>query len=70
MNITQADVAVIKIEIAYLEDALLAARNELDKQRAINDDLRARLEAMTWRALAAEGSNDAYQRAKFNNLGE
>lgn len=70
MIITIEDVQIMRMEIVSLEATLIDVRNELDKQRAVNDDLRARLEAMTWRALAAEGSNDAYQRQKFERMGE
>jgi hypothetical protein len=70
MIITLEDVQIMKMELAHLESALIDARNEIDRERAINQDLRDQLQAMTWRALAAEGSNDAYMRQKFNNLGE
>lgn len=70
MIITLEDIRIMRMEITYLESALIDARNELDKQRAINEDLRAQLDAATWRALAAEGSNDAYLRQKYERIGE
>ena len=70
MIITLEDVQLMKMELVHLESALIDARNELDKQRAINADLRDQLQAMTWRALAAESSNESYMRQKFERIGE
>lgn len=58
----QEDIQIVKMEVAYLEDALIDARNEVAKLR--DEVVRLRvllqvkenaLEVMTWRALAAEG---------------
>lgn len=84
MTITQDDVAVMKMEIAYLESALLDARNQIASLRAERATLadetnkakvllqvkENELQVMTWRALAAEGSNESFMRRKFELKGE
>lgn len=57
VRITAEDVQILRMEIAYLEAALLDTRNELVKERELNVQLSCELNALMWRALAAESAH-------------
>ena len=53
------EIEILKMEVAYLEGALIDARNEALRLRAQIERMKRDMEALTWRALAAEAALEA-----------